>query len=898
MTIPSIFCPSSHLILDASHCHECGWSRPSVGGQGEILWEVNLEAGFGGAGRHVFYSPVVIQDTIILPLQNGQIAAHSLSDGRQLWQTELGPGLMTRHLISDGKRVIASLSDERQFTEAEQGCIVAIAPDSGAIEVLWQADTPLLSTPLLQNDSIFLRTSAPALVALKNATTLQPEWQVHLNSSGMMLSPSLGNQSVVVYDGDSVRSVGFLAFYSVDTGKFVGKVPIKGMLSQRAALEDDILFYLDNKRNKQLNALDISSRMPLWNQAFKRVYTPPVCYNNMVFIVVRGDEPSGKPGHYRLLALAAQDGQLKWEYPLEKRVFIPPYANNGNLYIASEYGLILCINSHSGTLIWSSDLDCEEDPLRTELVLTNGTLIVGTYHGKIRAIQAGSPQIELEDAKTYEDRDEFEKAAVIHALNGDYRKAARLYEKQIREPKRALSLYEKASAYDTAAKLAKSIGLLDEADHYYGLAKNFLKQGEIRMQRGNHLGAAELFKQAGKLEQAAQLFEEGGEVGKARELYSQVGDLDSYIRLISEGDASIDDIDLLEKEGRILEAADAAANYGLLERAIKLYQQAGAPEQELEAMWELAQKNPSHEWAWKQITEHARKLGKFVFEATAWEKLGRISVTADAYYRAAIQAEKRTPEDIEGIVRIFQKANQYFITADLQKKAKECSYKIAQYLRQPIITIYGESQTEFRENGWNTLYLRVCNDGFGRARNISWEIITDLFDVRYFKPESHKLDVLRQSREEKIEISMRPHQNEEGHAVPFTLELSWQDDKGKETFLKRISQAVPVKSKDDELPTGQPIIINEGGQLINAAEYVAGDNLASGAQKGDRVEVHRDGRTRVSVGEDRVEVGGESAPAEKTCPVCTSPVDPDAKFCSACQNPLKPRRKTTKKKKK
>jgi hypothetical protein len=52
----TVFCPNSHLSLDAPVCPICGWKRPETGALGELAWEhpLELDAELGGPGRHVF----------------------------------------------------------------------------------------------------------------------------------------------------------------------------------------------------------------------------------------------------------------------------------------------------------------------------------------------------------------------------------------------------------------------------------------------------------------------------------------------------------------------------------------------------------------------------------------------------------------------------------------------------------------------------------------------------------------------------------------------------------------------------------------------------------------------------------------------------------------------------
>ena len=108
-----------------------------------------------------------------------------------------------------------------------------------------------------------------------------------------------------------------------------------------------------------------------------------------------------------------------------------------------------------------------------------------------------------------------------------------------------------------------------------------------------------------------------------------------------------------------------------------------------------------------------------------------------------------------------------------------------------------------------------------------------------------------------------------------------KDREGRE-FEDRISISIVVKSKDDSRPTDQPMIF-QGGTLIQTEKYVAGDELASGAEKGvDKVIINRGSGGSLSASDDRVETRpGEEKPT-LICPNCALPNDADASFCNYC----------------
>ena len=137
-----------------------------------------------------------------------------------------------------------------------------------------------------------------------------------------------------------------------------------------------------------------------------------------------------------------------------------------------------------------------------------------------------------------------------------------------------------------------------------------------------------------------------------------------------------------------------------------------------------------------------------------------------------------------------------------------------------------------------------------------------------------------------IRLFIRPRKGEIGEAVPFLLEWFWKCKDG-DDFHDKISMYVSVKGRDDTRPTGNPVIF-QGGTLIQADKYIAGDDV-TGGQKGDKVEINRGSGVKSTIGKDAVEVQTGRKPTENLCPTCHLPVEAEAEFCSACGNALPPR---------
>jgi tetratricopeptide (TPR) repeat protein len=560
------------------------------------------------------------------------------------------------------------------------------------------------------------------------------------------------------------------------------------------------------------------------------------------------------------------------------------------VFLGSEDGQLFCLDSRTGDLLWQVTLGCDEDPLRTELLFAEGLLLVGTYSGKVGAVRVSAPPEEVESPDTYEQRGDFENAAASCALHGNFRKAAMLYADKMKDPCKAFALYEHAGLFQEAGILARSLDILEEAQRYFQLAGNTKAEAEVALKRGDELTAARLFEQVGELPLAAHLYEEADEFSKAKDIYRQLGDWEALLRLNTASPLSLPEIEVLEKMGKISEAAEAAWKAGALRKAVDLFQRAGTPGRELEILLELVKKEPE-KWVFERIAELARKAGRFLDEAQSREQLGKSLATAEAYQRAAVQAEQARPCDERTIAALFEKASHYFNDLDLLDMEQQCLEKVAQYRHLPVVRIDGQTEKDFKELEWNKLELTIRNQGYGLATDVHWRVSTDKFEITD-DTSVWEMRRLGEGHQRIIRFDFRPKKGEIGR-VPFRLEWDWRSESGEE-FHDKLSVSVPVKTRDDTRPTGQPVIF-QGGTLIQTEKYIAGDDLAGG-QKGDKVEINRGGGVKLTAGQDAMEIQPGRKSADQVCPTCHLPVEADAKVCIYCGNEL-PAAHTSKRKK-
>lgn len=879
----TIFCPSSHLILDAQRCPVCGWERPPAGKAGAIAWgPLSLDAELGGPGRGVLALPAVSQGSVAFALAGGSLVGLNLRSGQPCWRARLDAGRSTNSLVADGERFLASISDQRAIDQAVSGWLASIDPLTGDMSRLWDAGGHQLSDPVLAQELILVRTSSHGLVALRRTEHPALVWEQPLQAY-WVLPPIVSDGRVWVSDGHPMQGEGMLRAFSLADGQPLWQHPTEGLVGSPPVVVEEVVIFRNGRR--RVAALRVSDGELLWSQNYEHTYGTLCGSEKTVILAVRGPAPSGAAGHYELQALDINSGKPQWKAPLPAgaRPRSGPRLHSGSLLIGCDDGSLLGVSASDGGLLWQTRLGSQEEPIRTELLVAEGLLLAGTYSGRVVAIHVGSDHLAPPDPQEALQCGDIQAAADAFALRGDLTQAARLYAEALHEPLKAIALYALGHHFQEAGDLASQQSLLPQALEYYQQAGNWLAEADILDQMGDHLGAGRKYEQAEAWIKAAQAYQAAHELRPALEIYRRLGDWDQIRRLEALVESTPEDVDRLEKEGRLSEAAEMALKMGAFRRAVDLFQRNKQPEREFEALRRLGQAE-NEPFAWQRLAELARSLGRFLQEAEAWEALKKPREAAEAYHRAARQAELAPAKDEKETARLFEKAEKYYDDIGQLDKVNECHLKVVQYACLPEIEVLGQAREAFEQEEWNVLDLTVQNIGEGVARNIRVRVVEDV----NFEPDRSKGTEFLRSLGVKlaypIEIHVRPKPDVFGRRVPLKIEWYWTDEHGQKEHREQTT-SVQVKRRDDSSHGATPPIINIAKYV--QGDEIAGDQLREGAQKGDKVEIRRDGRPHAYTDSLPVEQPGRDRSAQPTCPVCSLPIpDPSAQFCQECGAPL------------
>lgn len=468
----ALFCPKRHLLLAAARCPQCGWQRPPARRQGEAAWgALELGAGLGGPGTGVFARPAVAGGRVVWALRDGELVTLELATGQVLRRESLESGMCVRQLVADaaGAHVLLALSDERAIESAGAGRLEAYDPRTALRRRLWQieGDASLLSPPAVGKDCIVLRTSKPELVCLESAG--QPSgkarpggevrWRLGLWAWGaqapVLAQDAPGQGWVALADVRPVLGEGRLLVVELATGRVAWELPTGEMPQHAPLFCGEVLVYFSAKND--LACLDLASGHLRWQRCCERIYSELATDGRWVYLVLRGEKAANSPQHYLLAGLDLCSGEIAWRVPLPARARLLSLVGNGLLAVADEQGRVLAFRPGSDSPAWQYVLGSAEDPLQSHFVEAGGLLLVGSYHGRVAALQLeapaawNDPAILADPANPYA-RGELLQAAEAYALAGDLEKAGNIFALELGEPELGLALFRHAGKVAEAAQ--------------------------------------------------------------------------------------------------------------------------------------------------------------------------------------------------------------------------------------------------------------------------------------------------------------------------------------------------------------------------------------------------------------------------------------------------------------
>jgi len=187
----------------------------------------------------------------------------------------------------------------------------------------------------------------------------------------------------------------------------------------------------------------------------------------------------------------------------------------------------------------------------------------------------------------------------------------------------------------------------------------------------------------------------------------------------------------------------------------------------------------------------------------------------------------------------------------------------------------------------NEVYFLVSNQGYGVAKALKIVEVSSKFQLASDESQM-MIPRLNPQQNKTLRLMLQAKPNVHGRTLPKVMVAYLDHDSVPHTTP--FEYVVEVVAHDEKLVAmhrpsttdTKPNIIVHGGNVVVGGTQVQGDQIADGGQKGDKIEITREGR-RIRLDEDALSIEpGE----EVTCPQCGGKSPAGSKFCQQCQTKL------------
>jgi len=558
----------------------------------------------------------------------------------------------------------------------------------------------------------------------------------------------------------------------------VWKLPLKTWFDLYPLVTNEKIYLSDGntiQNNGEVIAYDLKERRIKWSWNTGGMLNQPI------------ESGSGKillqNGSHHIVVLDMESGVVSWSYQFE-RIYTRPIEYQGHVYCISrkssesksffEYALNV-FETSTGKFLKNIVL-----PGRVLIppCVYNSTIYLCTHEGTQLGYSAKNFELVFEEIIGNEQdppkSDLIIENGTLISISRKGRVTATIIENQVPGVILSPETYFLQGDFEQAAACFALQGEFEKAASIY---ENQIKDAKK---------AIALYYHAGLFLQAANLSASSGMLIEAESYYQLAGDPINQAQILLR---------------RSLQTKNVIEYANLLRQAIDLFVEAGQEYRELDTLIKLSEVKPEN-WVFERITKLARAYGSFLVEANAWEYLNKPSEAGPAYIRAAQQAEEKKSTEKSSLIELYQKGANCFANCGQDETETHCRKYISKLKEQAIIQLYEHNTPTIRESNWNYITLEIYNKGYGLARQITWQVNSDKFDVE-LQTGIWEINALDLNSKKNINLYLRPKPGEVGDAVPLMLEWQWQNTDGTiGTSQKTISISVSRLSRhfSEKLP--------------------------------------------------------------------------------------------------
>lgn len=367
-----------HLLLVVLAATGCSSGRAPddyrLAGSLAPAWTVQTEGAIN-------QTPLIVGDTVLVVPSGAPLLALDLQTGQERWRFAPAPGVWDRAFASDGRRVFVGLKDKS---------IAALDVSDGRL--LWQKDLGInmQAPPLVSVDTLYAPTAfvgpelepdaqgRARLLAL-DARTGKERW-VFESDNYILQTPAEHDGVLYVggnyFDPTPIDEGGHTRLYALDpaTGSPRWAYESEDGFPKRLYATGETLVFVGYQ--DFMNGVDAETGELRWRYDTGN-WTPS--------FLGAGDIVYFSSANTQVFALDANTGEVVWRFNIPEGTFNylldAPVLVADELYFLTQQGDIFALNAASGELLWQ--VETEITAARTGPRVLAGWLVMGDIEGKV-----------------------------------------------------------------------------------------------------------------------------------------------------------------------------------------------------------------------------------------------------------------------------------------------------------------------------------------------------------------------------------------------------------------------------------------------------------------------------------------------------------------------------------
>ena len=321
-------------------------------------WSTSIGEGASGSER-LMAQPITAHDRLFAMDSETTVSAYNISNGKNIWSTELTPEDEEDGHINGG----LAFQNGKIFAATGFGQVVALSAKTG--KILWRRDVgaPFRSAPTATGGRVFVISLTNKLFAL-NSLTGEILWtHSGIEETTNFLgggSPAVGNGVVV-----APYSSGELVALKVQNGQELWSDTLAGTrrsmgtttlssIRGRPIIDRNIVFAVSN--SGQLTAIDLRNGRRIWERNIGSIESPWIA-GNYLFLISNNTD---------LIALGRINGQIYWVTSLPewknlknrtgKITWTGPVLGSDRLIVASSNSEAYSISPYTGKILSKQEM--------------------------------------------------------------------------------------------------------------------------------------------------------------------------------------------------------------------------------------------------------------------------------------------------------------------------------------------------------------------------------------------------------------------------------------------------------------------------------------------------------------------------------------------------------------